>query len=192
MFHSPDVVEYRCAAVRFGGVIPGQSSFAPVIGMIVNVAPVMSRQDSRARAEEAFRLRAVGRTWTEIAAELGYGSRSAALMAVQRLQARTPPVSPDGVRRSATEGLRVMRAVLFEQFADAKVRGDNADLTVLGREIRNNISEDARLHGAHAPQRSEVDVTVSTSVTAIIDRAERDLLALAEGKPAVVDAEVIP
>src|SRR5260370_874048 len=42
-----------------------------------HVAPVMNRQDTRARAEEAWRLRATGRTWDEIAVELGFGSRSA-------------------------------------------------------------------------------------------------------------------
>jgi len=166
------------------------------------MAPVMSRQDSRARAQEAFRLRAVGRTWSEIAAELGYGNASAALMAVRRLEKRLPAEDTESIRRSASAGLRIMRSVLFEQFADARIRGDNDDLTLLGRELRANISEDAKLNGAYAPQRTEVDVNISTSVTAVIDRAERDLLALASGgksprpqrspQPEVIDAEVVP
>lgn len=148
------------------------------------MAPTMSRQDSRARAEEAWRLRAVGRTWSEIAIELGYGSPSAAYMAVTRLNKRTPATSPDTARRSAAEGLRVMRATLFEQFADAKQRGDNDDLTLLARELRNNISEDAKLHGAHAPARSQVDVNIRQSATAIIADARQRL-------SSVIDAEVI-
>lgn len=153
----------------------------------VKMAPTLSRQDSRARAEEAWRLRVVGRTWWEIANELGYGSAGAVYTAVQRLHKRTPAASPDTVRRSAAEGLRVMRAVLFERFADAKDRGDNEDLTLLGRELRNNIAEDAKLHGAYAPVKSQLDVNVSTSATAIIAAAKQQLLAIDN----TIDAEVI-
>ncbi len=87
-----------------------------------------------------------------------------------------------------------MRATLFEQFADAKARQDNEDLTLLARELRNNISEDAKLHGAHTPQRTEVDVTVRQSATAILERAEADLLALTGRQPGlpVIEGEVIP
>jgi hypothetical protein len=39
---------------------------------------VMNRQDSRTRAEQAFRLRAMGRSWQEIADALGYRGRQSA------------------------------------------------------------------------------------------------------------------
>jgi hypothetical protein len=65
--------------------------------------PVMCHQD---RAEAALRLHAVGRTWAEVSAELGYRSRDGARLAVARLQARMPAESVDGARRSASEGLR--------------------------------------------------------------------------------------
>lgn len=114
-------------------------------------------------------------------------------MAVGRLTKRTPAPTAEGVRRSASEGLRVMRSTLFEQFATAKRRGDTEGLAVLAREIRSNITDDAKLHGAFAPQRTEVDVTVSQSATAILDRAEADLLALTERRPRsqVIEGEVI-
>ncbi|QLL08848.1 hypothetical protein [Mycobacterium vicinigordonae] len=161
------------------------------------MAPTMSRQDSRARTEEAWRLRATGRTWSEIAAELGYGSPSAAYMAVTRLTKRTPAAAPEAVRRSASEGLRIMRAVLYEQFADAKVRNDNDDLTLLAKELRNNIVEDAKLHGAHSPVKVQTEVHVSQSAVAILDRAESELLALAQRQPRksasnIIEAEVVP
>ena len=79
----------------------------------------MSHRDSRARAEEALRLHAVGRTWAEISAELGYASRDGARLAVARLHARTPAESIDTARRSAMESLRILRSVLFERFAQA-------------------------------------------------------------------------
>jgi len=159
----------------------------------------MSHQDSRRRAEEAFRLRSCGRTWAEISEELGYRSRDGARLAVARYVDRQPAQSANAVRRSATEGLRVVRAVLFERFADAKERSDNDDLVMLAREIRNNTAETAKLHGAYAPQRTEIDVTVHQSATAILDRAESDLLALAAERHThrfpssgnVIDAEVI-
>lgn len=155
-----------------------------------------TRQDSRSRAEAAYRLRAVGRTWDEIATEVGYRSRQGAQQAVERLEKRIPAQSVDTVRRSSSEGLRIVRAVLFERFADAKVRGDNEDLLMLAKELRNNISESAKLHGAHAPQRTEVEVTVSSASEAI-DQLERQLLALATARQtqpalsATIDAEVI-
>ncbi|WP_349268960.1 hypothetical protein MPNTM1_04182 [Mycolicibacterium parafortuitum] len=77
-----------------------------------------------------------------------------------------------------------MRSVLFERFADAKVREDNEDLVMLAKELRANISETAKLHGAHAPQRTEVDVNVHHSASAIIAEARERLLS-------VVDAEVV-
>lgn len=162
------------------------------------MAPTMSRQDSRARAEEAYRLRAVGRTYGEIAIALGYGSAGAVHTAIARLHKRAPATSPDAARRSASEGLRVMRSMLFEQAVDAKNRGDTDDLVLLGKEIRQNIAEDAKLHGAHAPVRSQVDVTVHQDATAIIDRMESELLALSARQPqpqrvldAVIEGEVI-
>lgn len=162
-----------------------------------HVPPVMNHQDSRARAEEAYRLRAVGRTWQEVADELGFKSHGAAQLAVARLHKRNPAQSTETVRRSASEGLRIVRAVLFERFADAKVREDNNDLLMLAKELRNNISESAKLHGAHAPQRTEVDVTVSSASEAI-DQLERQLLAIvAQRQPlpargAVIEGEVLP
>jgi hypothetical protein len=149
-----------------------------------HMAPTMSRQDSRARAQEADRLRNLGRTWSEVAEAVGFKSHGAAQLAVARLHKRNPCQSADQVRRSATEGLRIVRAVLFEQFAEAKQRGDNDDLVMLARELRSNISENTKLNGAYAPQRTEFDVTVRQSATAIINEARERLLS-------VVDAEVI-
>ncbi|SON63378.1 hypothetical protein MSIMFI_04908 [Mycobacterium simulans] len=168
------------------------------------MAPDRSHQDSKLRAEEAFRLRATGRTWQEIADELGYKSHGAVQNAVTRLNRRTPYRAVESVRRSASEGLRIVRATLFEQFVLSRQNGDTKDLVSLACELRNNIAEDAKLHGAYAPVRSQVDINVHQSATAILDRAESELLALAERaerqhpppanavNPAnVIDAEVV-
>ncbi|WP_236950103.1 hypothetical protein [Mycobacterium sp. MS1601] len=156
-----------------------------------------NRQDSRRRAEEANRLRAVGRTWDEIADELGYRSRQGAQQAVERLQQRNPLGSAESVRRSASDGLRVVRAVLFERFADAKDRDDNDDLVLLAKELRANISETAKLHGAHVPVKAELDVRVTTSAAEAVNRLEQELLAIAAQRqhnpqfPQIIEGEVI-
>ena len=160
---------------------------------------MVSRQDARARAEHAYRLRAIGRTWAEIAEVVGYRSRQAAQQAVERLHDQTPPETVDTARRSATESLRVVQSVLFERFADAKVRGDNDDMVMLAKELRNNVGEVAKLRGLYAPTRSEIEVSINQTATAILDRAEQDLLALAAQRPTdhlpspgtIIDAEVI-
>ena len=82
------------------------------------MAPVMPRQDSRARAERAAQLRAMGRTWAEISASLGYQSRGAAQRAVSRLHDRTPPESIESLRRHEAEELRLRRAVLYDKEGD--------------------------------------------------------------------------
>lgn len=138
----------------------------------------MNRQDSRARAEEAFRLRAAGRTWSEISRALGYRSRGAAQLAVRRLMDRTPAETPGHARATADETLRITQSVLFGRLAAATQRGDDDTLTKVAKEIRATVAERSKLAGAYAPQRTEVDVNVTTDPTAIIARAEADLLAL--------------
>ncbi len=162
-----------------------------------DMAPTGNRQDARARAEEAFRLRAVGRTWAEIAAQLGYRGRQSAQDAVRRYLERNAPESPEAARRSASEGLRITKSVLFAELAAAKQRGDSQGLVATAKAIADMIEKDARLNGLHAPQRTEVDVSVSTDPRAVIDRLETELLALvAQREPQtaiggnVIDAEV--
>lgn len=142
----------------------------------------MSRQSSRARSEAAFQLHAAGRTWQEIADTLNYQSRQAAQQAVKRLHARQPPASPEAVRRSSSESLRILRSILFERVAVAKVKGDDQTLIGLHRELTRNIGESAKLAGAYAPE--EINVNVKQSPAAIIADARERLLA-------IIDAEVV-
>jgi hypothetical protein len=159
--------------------------------------PTGNRQDARARAEEAFRLRAVGRTWSEIATQLGYRGRQSAQDAVRRYLERTKPENAAAARRTASEGLRITKSVLFAEMAAAKRRGDSQAVVASAKAIADMIEKDARLNGLHAPQRTEVDVNVSTDPRAVIDRLETELLALvAQREPRaaiggnVIDAEV--
>lgn len=162
-----------------------------------HMAPTMPRQDSRARAERAFALRSIGRTWREIAAELGFASHGAAQLAVARHLDRTAPESPHVARRSAVESLRITTAVLFDRFAEAVKRDDDAAVALLNRELVRNRDQQAKLDGLYQPQRTEVDVNVRQSPAALIADTRAKLLALAgqtEGTATAlptIDAEVI-
>ncbi|MBM4536284.1 hypothetical protein GS433_18005 [Rhodococcus hoagii] len=161
------------------------------------MAPTMSHQDSRARAEQAFKLRACGRTWQEIADSLGFKTRAGARQAVERFLASTPVESVEDGRRTATESLRVVQAMLFGRLANAAQRQDDKTLVAVAREIRSTVSESAKMRGLYAPVKHDVDVRVEQSATAILDRAEQELLALANTNTAasigaaVLDAEVV-
>ncbi len=152
-----------------------------------HMAPTMPLRESRARAEQAAALRAMGYPWRAIADSLGFKSHGAAQLAVARHHQRSPLPSGDMARRTAAQRLNTVVTSLFERFAVAKQDGDDDTLVMLSKEIRNNTAEMAKLHGAYAPQRTEVDLKVSTSETAIIAEARRRLLELDN----IVDAEVV-
>ena len=161
--------------------------------------PVMNRQDARRRAERAAQLRAIGRTWQEIADTLGFRGRGAAQDAVARLLKSTAPDSPEALRRQEDEELRIRRAVLHERFHAARARHDDDTLLSLNRELDRISTRRARLLGLDAPERQQVDVNVSTDPSAIIAEArDRMLAALAEREqrqlptaPPILEAEVI-
>ncbi len=157
----------------------------------------MTREDSRRRAERAHRLRALGRTWQEIADAEGFQSRGAARTAVARYTSTEPAESAEEVRRSASETLRITRSILLGRVASATQRGDDQTLVTLAREVHRNLDQWARLAGAYAPTTQQVDVTVSTSPQEIIAETERRLLTLAAERqqqqlPAnIIEGEVI-
>jgi AraC-like DNA-binding protein len=148
------------------------------------MAPTGNRQDARRRAERAHQLRAIGRTWQEIADVLGYRTRQSAMHAVARLLDRTPPVRAEALRRQEAEELRIRRAALHERFADARQRKDDDALVSLNRELDRVATRWSKLHGLDAPERQEVNVNVTQTATAIIADARERLLA-------VVDAEIV-
>ncbi len=146
--------------------------------------PTMNHQDSRARAERAFQMHAIGRTWAEVSRELGYKSRGAAQAAVARLHSRQPAESVDSARRSAAESLRITSAVLFDRFAKAAKREDDDTLALLNRELVRNRDQLAKLGGLYQPERVDIDLNVRQTPAEIISDARARLMA-------VIDAEVI-
>lgn len=147
--------------------------------------PVMTLRDSRARAEKAFQLRAVGRSWREVATTLNYRSIGAAQSAVKRHEERVGPEPVEASRRSLIEGVRVTNAILFDRFAAAASRKDDRVLALLNGELCRNRDQLAKLTGAYAAEKSEVDVTVHRPPGEILADFKRELLA------SFVDAEVV-
>jgi hypothetical protein len=146
------------------------------------MAPVMSLRESRVRAERAWQLRAIGRSWRQVANELGYRSIGAAQVAVKRHEKRDGVEPVETSRRSLIESARITSAVLFDRFAAAANREDDATLALLNHELCRNRDQLAKLMGAYAPERAEV--TVRQTTTQLLDEYRDKLLA-------IVDAEVI-
>lgn len=157
----------------------------------------MSREDSRRRAQRARDLRATGKTWQQIAESEGFRSRRAAQLAVARLNDSDPPENLDRARRTASDGLRITKSIMFGGMAEAVRQGDHQAVVAYARAIADGIDKDAKLNGLHAPARTEVDVNVTHDATAIIDRMESELLALVANRPPqnaiggnIIDADI--
>ena len=142
-------------------------------------------------------MAATGATWQEIATQLGYRSRQAAQQAVRRLGDRTPPESVEAARRKHDNALRLLQRSGFTRYLTALQSGDDDTALRYAKELRSTVAERAKLGGAYAPQRAEVDVNVSANPAAIIDRLETELLALVSQRPPqtalggnIIDVEV--
>jgi hypothetical protein len=151
----------------------------------------MTLRDSRARAERAAVLRSIGRSWREVARELGYHSIGAAQRAVERHDLRNGTEPTETSRRSLITSARITHAILFDRFAAAIDREDDVTAALLNRELVRNRDQLARLQGAYAPERAEVSVTVSTEDNRrrLLAMVERDAPALPASP--VIDADVV-
>lgn len=160
---------------------------------------VMPLRDSRARAERAFQLRAIGRSWRQVAAELGYRSVGAAQNAVARHEHREAAEPRETSRRSLVESARITHSVLFDRFAVAVDREDDATVALLSRELVRNRDQLAKLLGAYAPERAEISHGMrGLDAAAFIEAIRTRALALVEVNAAerhrlaaAIDAEVI-
>jgi hypothetical protein len=146
------------------------------------MAPKMSAYDSRARAKEAFDLRASRHSWREVCDRLGYRSVGAAQTAVNRHVARERREATPTSIETHKAGIETRTRALNHRFAAAFRSGNDDTLIGLNREIARNEAELAKLAGMYEP--ATVNVNIHTTATQIIADARERLLA-------VVDAEVI-
>jgi hypothetical protein len=156
------------------------------------------RADARARAERAFRLRCRGHTWQEIADAEGFKSRSSATLAVKRLLLREPPEDVITARTYTAGAYRAVTATLFESLEAAKADDNHEAIVSISRAIAYVQDKHAHLTGQQVVVARELDVNVQVTSTAsaVVEQAERDLLAIAAGYRdagllPVIDAEVV-
>lgn len=164
------------------------------------MAPVGTHAASKAKAEQALRLRSRGHTWQEVADACGFRSRGSATKAVQRLILRDPPESVETKRTYTGLAYRQVTAKLFAQLEAAQAENDHAAVASLGRAIGEIQEKHAKLTGQHVVVAKEVEVNhhveIASTARGVVDQAEQDLLAIAAGHRdagmlPVIDAEVI-
>lgn len=160
--------------------------------------PEGTHADSRKRAEQALKLRCRGRTWQEIADELGYRNRGSATTAVKRLILREPPEDLVTARTYTAGAYRMVTAQLFESLDAAKAAGNHEAVVSISRAIGYIQDKHANLTGQKVIQVQEVDVNVQvhSTASAVVENAEKELLAIAAGRHEagmlpVLDAEVV-
>ncbi|MBF9351746.1 hypothetical protein BKG80_22400 [Mycobacteroides chelonae] len=136
-----------------------------------------TRLDARHRAEQAAKMNATGATWQEIADHLGYRSRQAAQQAVTRLTANTPPETVEQARAKHDAALQILQRKDFTRYLTALESGDDETAIKYSKELRGIVTERAKMAGAYAPERQQVDVNVTTDPVALLDKLEQALLA---------------
>lgn len=139
---------------------------------------------ARARAAEAVRLRAEGRTYAQVAETAGYPSADAARKAVRRTLDRTEAANVGELRAVETEHLLSLRVATVDELERARAAAEPLSPAVVNAAVK--VSDRlCRLNGLDAPQRVEVSEPVD------IDEAVALLLQIAEtgGDPlATLDA----
>lgn len=144
----------------------------------------MDRKSSTARAEEAWRLRCTGRTWSEVATECGYRRHDTARKAVAKFLQKNPPDDLETMRRMSGEML-ITTAKKLGQALDSALDADKTrDAAELGKAIFAGVGEWAKLTGQHITQPKQVDVTVTQTITEVIAHTRERLMA-------VIDADFI-
>jgi len=162
---------------------------------------VMGLRASRERAEQVWLAREVGRQpWSKMRDQFGFTSVGSAQCAHASYVKRHPKPDPAAVFLGIVERNRTAGGVALSELTQAVKEGDHKAAAALIGTIQRLDAELAKLFGLYAPER--VDVNVATTATAILDRAEAELVALAAaqplpspGRPAalpVLDAEVVP
>lgn len=153
----------------------------------------MAHLASRARAEQAVVLRARGWTLQEIADELGFANRGTAGRAIENELARKLPETADAARRSLLDSARYTARRWHDAFDTAVDACDVEGMANAHRGLCRDRDMVAKLTGAYAPERAEIEVTVSAvedTRRRLLAKLERDTSALPAALPAVVDAEV--
>lgn len=137
----------------------------------------MRRGDGMQRAAEGWHLRVIGRTWQQIADELGYANPSNAHRAVMRFAGTIPDPKPDTLREMWRARMERLWSLAHRDAEAGRPGALRAGVAIADRA--------SRLDGLDAPTRYEVspgEVELQRIVDEIVSRSGHD---------EIQDAEVI-
>lgn len=137
----------------------------------------MRRGDGMQRAAEGWHLRVIGRTWQQIADELGYANPSNAHRAVMRFAGTIPDPKPDTLREMWRARMERLWTLAHRDAENGRPGALRAGVAIADRA--------SRLDGLDAPTRFEL-----TPADAEIERIV-DLIARRAGHEVIQDAEVL-
>ena len=149
--------------------------------------PVMNRADSRERCRQGWDLRRRGRTWDEVATELGWKSRAAACKAVNKWLTQNPQDDLETMRRASGDTLVEMTTKLAAAVPDALEAGKFRDAAELGKVVIDGVDKYAKLTGQHVVVPKQVDVTVTQTLTQVLAQTRERLMSVIEGE--VIDVQ---
>jgi len=121
------------------------------------------RADHLQRAEVAWRMRVLGATWKQAAAEAGYADDTAAMKAVRTAFGTVPRVERDELRRLWRDRLESLWRQALLDASEQRAGAVTAGVRV--------VTAAASLDGLNEPVRTTVDV-------AIFERIEMELVEL--------------
>jgi phage major head subunit gpT-like protein len=137
----------------------------------------------------------MGKTWTDIATQLGYSGPGSACKQITTWARKQPPEALSEHRMYSVETRRMVMTQLWELTATAKRDGKISDAVTALRAIADIQDRQDRILGIQ-PTPAEITVNVTGTAASVIDQAEQQLLAIAASavaqQPALVlDAEVV-
>lgn len=147
----------------------------------------MTHAASRERCRQGWDLRRRGRTWDEVATELGWRSRAAACKAVNKWLAQNPQDDLVTMRRASGDTLVEMTTKLAEAVPDAIKAGKYRDAAELGKVVIDGVDKYAKLTGQHVAVPKQVDVTVTQTLTQVLADTRARLLGVIEGE--IIDVQ---
>jgi len=161
----------------------------------------MDRKSSNQRCRDAWELRCRGRTWQEIADQLGYKSKHNAYAAVTRWIKQNPPDDLTTLRRATGDTIRNLATRLADEAHHALDDGDRAEAATLARAALDGLDRYAKLTGQHIPVEVNVNVTATQALSdtrarllEAIDAATTEPAAITAQAPLeaeIIDAEVV-
>ena len=161
----------------------------------------MNRKSSNQRCRDAWELRCRGRTWQEIADQLGYKSKHNAYAAVTRWIKQNPPDDLTTLRRATGDTIRHLATRLADEAHHALEEGQRAEAANLARAALDGLDRYAKLTGQHIPVEVNVNVTATAALADTrarlldaIDAATTEPPAITAQAPIeaeVIDAEIV-